>query len=96
MRNVDDIPFNKIKCIFFKNTFFPSAVIEWNKLDSTIRNAESFGIFKNNILKFIRPIPRRFFNCYNHKGIRLITRLHIAGTPILFTKGDGLPLLWWG
>ena len=37
----------------------------------------NFGIFKNNILKFIRPKPDSFFNCYNLKGIRLITRLRL-------------------
>ena len=63
---------------FFKNTFFPSAIIEWNKLDPAIRNAESLGIFKSNILKFFRPTPRSFFNCYNHKGIRLMTRLRLG------------------
>ena len=75
MRNVDGFPLVKIKRNFFKNAFFPSAMIEWNKLDSTIRNAESFGIFKSNIVKFIRPTPRIAFNCYNHKGIRLMIRL---------------------
>ena len=74
-RNVDCTPLIKIKHNFFKNTFFPSAVIEWNKLDPTILNAKRLGIFKSNILKFIRRTPRGFFNCYNHKGIRLITRL---------------------
>ena len=74
MRNVHCIPLIKIKHNFFKNTFFPSAIIEWNKLDLAIRNAESLGIFKSNILKFFRPTPRSFFNCYNHKGIRLMTR----------------------
>ena len=64
-------------CNFFKNTFFPSAIIEWNKLDLAIRNAESLGIFKSNILKFFRPTPRSFFNCYNHKEIR---RLNIFST----------------
>ena len=72
--NVDCIPLIKIKHNFFKSTFFPSAIIEWNKLDPAIRNAESLGIFKSNILKFFRPTPRSFFNCYNHKGIRLMTR----------------------
>ena len=76
MRNVDCIPLIKIK--LFKNTFFSSAIIELNKLDPTIRNAESFGIFKSNILKFIRPTPRGFFNCYNQKGIRLMTRLRLG------------------
>ena len=74
MRNVDCIPLTKTKHKYFKNTFFPSAIIEWNKLDLAIRNAESLGIFKSNILKF----PRSFFNCYNHKGIRLMTRLRLG------------------
>ena len=77
-RNVDCISLIKIKHNFFKNTFFPSAIIEWNKLDLAIRNAESLGIFKSNILKFFRPTPRSFFNCYNHKGIRLMTRLRLG------------------
>ena len=71
----DSILLIKIKRNFFKNTFFPSAIIEWNKLHPAIRNAESFGIFKSNILKFITS--RSFFNCYNHKGIRLMTRLRL-------------------
>ena len=53
-RNNDGIPLIKIKPNLFKNTFFPSAVIEWNKLGPTIRNVESFGIFKSNIVKSIR------------------------------------------
>ena len=77
-RNVDCISLIKIKHNFFKNTFFPSAIIEWNKLDLAIRNAESLGIFKSNILKFIRPTPSCFYNCYNHKGIRLMTRLRLG------------------
>ena len=77
-RNVDGIPLIKIKRNFFKKTFFPSAIIEWSKLDPTNQNAESFGIFKSNILKFIRPAPRRSFNCYNHKGIRIVARLRVG------------------
>ena len=85
-KNVAGIPLIKIKRNFFKNTFFPSGIIEWNKLDPTIRNAESFGIFKSNILKFIRPTPRSFFNCYNHKGIRLMTRLRLGLSHLLEHK----------
>ena len=35
-RNVDFIFLIKTKHNFFKNTFFPSAIIEWNELDPTI------------------------------------------------------------
>ena len=74
-RNVGQILLIKIKYKFFKSTFFPSAIIEQNELDPAIQNAESLVIFKSNILKFIKPTPRRFFNCYNRKGIRVMTRL---------------------
>ena len=76
-RNADNIPLFNIKHNFYQNSFFPSTIIEWNNLDSNLYNSETFGIFKNNILKFIRLKPNRFFNCCNLKGIRLITRLRL-------------------
>ena len=36
-RNADDVPYFNIRHNFFKNSFLPSAVIEWNKLDSRLR-----------------------------------------------------------
>ena len=48
-RNIDGIPLIKIKHNFSRNTSFSSAIIQWNKLDPTICNAKSFGIFKNKI-----------------------------------------------
>ena len=62
MRNVECIPQIKSKHNFFKDTFFLSAIIEWNKLDPAIRNAESVGVFKGNILKFFRPTQRSLCN----------------------------------
>ena len=38
-------------------TFFLLVIIEWNKLDPSLRNLASYNIFKNSILKFIRPPP---------------------------------------
>ena len=35
-RNANNIPHFKVKHSFFKNTFFPSVIIEWNKLDPEI------------------------------------------------------------
>ena len=67
-----------IKHNFYKNSFFPSAIIEWNNLDSNLWNSESFGTFENNILIFIRPKPTSCLNCCNHKGIILITQLRLG------------------
>ena len=36
-RNADDVPYFNIRHNFFKNSFLPSAVIEWNKVDSRIQ-----------------------------------------------------------
>ena len=77
-RNVDNIPCFKIRHNFFKNSFFPSTIIEWNNLDPTLRNSKSFVEFKKSILKFIRPSPSNAFNCNNYKDIRLITRLRVG------------------
>ena len=76
-RNAENIPLFNIKHNFYKNSFFPSSIIEWNNLDPNLRNSENFGIFKNIILKFIRPQKNSFFNCCNLKGIRLITQLRL-------------------
>ena len=63
---------------FFKNSFFPSAINEWNTLALDIRSSGKVSFFKSIILKFIWPKPNSIYNCHNSKGIRLITRLHIS------------------
>ena len=50
-RNADNIPLFKVKLNFFESTFFPSTVIEWNKLDQNIPNTEGLNIFKKVFLK---------------------------------------------
>ena len=64
-RNYNNIPLFNVKHEYFRNSFFPSTVIEWNKLDNNIRNSESVSAFKKQILKFIRPSPNSTFNVHN-------------------------------
>ena len=73
-RNVDDVPYFNIRHNFFKNYFFPSAVIEWNKLDSRHRKVKSFTDLKKNTLSFIRPKANSVFNCNSSKGLKFVTR----------------------
>ena len=40
-RDADKITYFHTKHKFFKNSFFPSTVIEWNKLDPNLRSAAS-------------------------------------------------------
>ena len=73
-----NIPLIKTKHNFFKNYFFPSAIIKWNNLDPNLRNSKSISVFKEKILNFIRPSPNSFFDCHNPKGVKLITRLRLG------------------
>ena len=63
---------------FFKNTFFPSTKIEWNKLVWEIKNSESIVTFKKIILSFIRSSANSTFNCHNPRGIKLLSRLRLG------------------
>ena len=63
---------------FFKNSYFPSTIIEWKKLDSNIRNSETLNIFKSKILKFIRPTAKSIFGCHNPIWVKLLTRLRLG------------------
>ena len=76
-------PSNNIPCFhfkhnFFKNSFFPSVIIEWNNLDISIRNSKNLSTFKKSILQFIRPSPSRTYNCFSNKEIRHIIRLRLG------------------
>ena len=49
----------------FKNTFFQSIFIEWEKLDSNICSSPSHKLFRGQILEFLRPRPSSIFNVPN-------------------------------
>ena len=77
-RNSDNITPFKVRHNFFKNSFFPSVINEWNKLDLEIRNSASLEIFKKHLLNFIRPNSNSVFNISNPLGLKLLTRLRIG------------------
>ena len=77
-RSTNNIPQFKVKHNFFWNSFFPSGVIEWNKLNLNIRNLESLNISKKSLLKFIRPSGSSVFNFNNLRGAKLLTRLKLG------------------
>ena len=77
-RNHVSIPLFKTNHNFFKNSFFRSTIIEWNNLDPNLRNSDTYGTFRNAILKFIRPSPNSVFECHNPQGIKFLTRLRLG------------------
>ena len=81
-----NIPPIKVRHDYFKNSFFPSAISEWNKLDLNIRNSASLNTFKKKLLNFIRSCANSIFDIYNPLGIKLLTRLHIGLSKALLSR----------
>ena len=77
-RHSNNIPAIHTRHNYFKNSFFPSTISEWNNLDCKIRNSRSLSIFKKNLLNFIRPCANSIFNIHNPYGIKLLTRLRLG------------------
>ena len=73
-----NIPPIKVRHDYFKNSFFLSAITEWNKLDLDIRNSASLNTFKKKLLNFIRPSANSIFDIHNPLGIKLLTRLRLG------------------
>ena len=68
-------PFSKQNIIFLKISFFLQLLSSETIFTRKVR---SFSVFKNNILKFIRLTSKIVFNCKNHRGIKLITRVRVG------------------
>ena len=57
----------KSKHTFFKHSYISSPIIEKNKLDRDIRNAESYALLRKHLLRFIRPEASIMHNVHNKK-----------------------------
>ena len=73
------------------NTFFPSTITEWNKLDLSIRKSTSLNIFKslnilNRLLRFLRPLENSVFTWHNSIGIKYLTRIRLGLSHLRYHK----------
>ena len=84
--NADSIPFFKFHHKFFKNLFFPSTIIECNKLAPDLRISDSYSAFNTDILNFISPSQNSIFNCHNLKALKFITRLRLGLSHLRYHK----------
>ena len=78
---IDNISNIKTRSNFFRNSFFPSTITEWNKLDCDIRNSDSLSL-----LKFVRPIANSVFDLNNPYGLELLTRLRLGLSHLRYHK----------
>ena len=54
---------------YFKNSFFPCVIGEWNKLNPAVRRSGSYNIFRKSILNFIRPSASKVYNINDANSI---------------------------
>ena len=82
-RHVNSFDLVSCKSEYFKNSFIPNVIYEWNKLDPDIRSSVSYNLFRNTLLKFIRPLQRKTFNINDSVGVKLLTRLRLGFSHLL-------------
>ena len=66
--------FNMVSCKseYFKNSFIPNLINEWNKLDPCIRSSTSYNLFRNTLLKLISPVQIiLLININNYKTLMI-------------------------
>ena len=78
LRNQNQIPQIFCRTDYFKNSFFPSCINEWNKLNPEITLIKSLNNFRHTLLKSIKPIPNNIFGACDPHGLKLLTRLRVG------------------
>ena len=66
------------KSEYFKNSFIPNVIYEWNKLDPHIRSSASYNLSRDTLLKFISPAQRKTFDVNDSVAVKLLTRLRLG------------------
>ena len=59
-------------------SFFPSTIIEWNKLNKRIWQSITMLSFRNALLKIDWPTPKPVYNIHDLNGLKLLTRLRLG------------------
>ena len=73
-----NIPPIKVGHDYIKNSFFTSALSEWNQLNLNIRNSASLNTFKKKLLNLTRSCAISIFDIHNLLGIKLLARLRLG------------------
>ena len=74
-RNIENVETYYCRTDQFKYCFFPYVIVKWNKLDINLRNAKSFLVFRNSLLKIGTPIQNPIYNIHDLMGIKYLIKL---------------------
>ena len=66
----------------YKQSFFPSTILDWNNLEKDIKEANSKQIFKNRLLNKIRPKKSSYFGIRDNDKVRYLTMLRVGLSPL--------------
>ena len=77
LRNARDYEVHSARTNRFSNTYFYNTLFEWNLLDEEIKNSASLSIFKNKLLKTIRPPKKSIYNICDIEGVGYLTKLRL-------------------
>ena len=85
-RNANNIPLVRVNNNCFMNTFFPSTITEWNKLNLSIRESTNLNIFKSRLLRFVRSLENSVLTCHNPIGIKYLKRIRLGFSHLRYHK----------
>lgn len=85
-RNSTSIPQIPNRSQYFRNSFFPYTINEWNKLDPSIQNIQTLASFKSSLQGFFKPKPNSTFNVFDLHGLQLLTRLRLGLSHLRYHK----------
>ena len=63
--------------IFYELLLYVYTIKEWNNLSPEICKSVLYKVFKNSLLKFIRPTLNSLFNISDRRGVKFRTRLRL-------------------
>ena len=78
LRNQNLVPQIYCRTNLFSDSFFPTAIKEFNKLDYQINHRLSFESFRRVILKSIKPVTSSLFDACDPHDVKLLTKLRVG------------------
>ena len=70
------------RTLFYRKSFFPSVIVDWNRLDLSIKTALSKSVFKKRLLNLARPKKQSYFGITDNNKVRHLTTLRLKLSPL--------------
>ena len=83
LRNTHSFEAPKRQTDAFKNSFFPHCINEWNNLSLEFREMRSLSLFKNKLIRLVRPEKGQLYGIHDHLGVCRLTQSRLGLSPLL-------------